>query len=134
MSRAQQAGIDNLRECGVAFRMIRDALTELSGAVPPIRERDVGPPSYTADAEEIIDGFRRALTAAASQARRETLREVYRELATLAEQPLSEELVALVGKRGEISSHDVLQLGWATAFNSVQAIMKRALATPQESA
>jgi hypothetical protein len=73
MSRAQQAGIDNLRECGAAFRMIRDALAELSGAVPPIRERDVGPPDYTADAEEIIDGFRRALTVAASQARRESL-------------------------------------------------------------
>jgi hypothetical protein len=53
--------------------MIRDALAELSGAVPPIRERDVGPPDYTADAEEIIDGFRRALTVAASQARRESL-------------------------------------------------------------
>src|SRR5438045_2541257 len=40
-ARDHQAAIDNLRECGVAFRMIHDALTELSDAVPPIRERDV---------------------------------------------------------------------------------------------
>lgn len=69
-----------------ALKMIRDAITELSGAMPSIRERDVGPPDYEADANEIIDGFQRALVAA-REAEREKYRAVVDTLRAIADSP-----------------------------------------------